>query len=80
VLRLVVWQGLRPALAGVAAGLAGALAAGRLFAGILYEVRPTDPVVFAGGAVLVLLTVIAACLVPARRALSIPAAIALREE
>ena len=52
VLRMVLREGLTLAIAGAAVGLAGALAISRLMAGLLYGVRPTDPVTFAGVALL----------------------------
>lgn len=78
VVRLVVWQGLRPALAGLALGLAVAAAAGRVIAGLLYDVRTHDLLTYAGVTVLLVAIVIAACLVPAGRASRIPPASALR--
>jgi putative ABC transport system permease protein len=80
VIRLVVWQGLRPALVGVALGLAGAVASRRLIAGLLYEVRPVDPLTIGAVVVLLAVVVVVACLVPARRATRIPPATALRSE
>ena len=80
VVRMVVGQGLRAALIGVAFGLAGAFALGRALASLLYQVPPTDPLVF-GGVVVALLTVaLAAAYIPARRASRIAPMIALRSE
>jgi predicted permease len=80
VVRMVVWEGVAPALVGLALGVAGALALGRVIAGILYQVRPTDPATYAGTAVLLLLVVAAATALPALRASRIPPADALRSE
>ena len=80
VIRMVVWQGVAPALVGIAAGLLGALALGRVLAGILYQVEPTDPITIVGVSLLFLLVVVAATAVPARRASRIPPADALRAE
>jgi putative ABC transport system permease protein len=66
--RMVLLQGLRPALAGVAAGVVGALLAGRVVASLLYEVRPRDPVVLAAVVAVLLLVSLIATLVPAIRA------------
>jgi putative ABC transport system permease protein len=80
VVRLVVWQGLGPALAGLALGMAGALGLGRLVAGILFEVAPTDALTYAFAAILMLVVVAGATAVPAKRATRIPPAEALRAE
>jgi len=80
VLRLVLWQGLRPAAAGIAVGLAGAALGGSAIARLLYEVQPRDPATMAGVIGLLLVVVAIACLVPARRAMRIPPATALRAE
>ncbi|HUG42228.1 MAG TPA: ABC transporter permease [Longimicrobiales bacterium] len=80
VIRMVVWQGLGPALTGLAIGLAAALAFGRVLSGLLYQVEPTDPLTIAAISVLLLLVVVAATALPARRASRIPPADALRSE
>jgi putative ABC transport system permease protein len=77
---LMVWQGLRPAIVGLTLGLAAAFAAGRIIQGLLYEVQPHDPLTFAGVTAALLLVVIVACAVPARKATSVPPAEALRSE
>jgi predicted permease len=78
VLRLVMWQGLRPALAGIALGLLAALGAGRVLSGLLYQIEPADPATIATVIVLLVAIVAVACAVPALRAARIPAANALR--
>src|SRR5262245_977814 len=80
VLRLVVRQGLKLALCGVALGLAVALALTRLIEALLFGVSPTDPQTFAGIALLLLVVAIAACWIPARRATKVDPMIALRCE
>jgi putative ABC transport system permease protein len=81
VMRLVVArQGLRPVAVGVATGLAAAVAASRLLTARLFEVSPTEPVVYASVTGLLVLTAIAAMAVPARRAAAVDPAIALQEE
>jgi len=66
--------------AGVAAGLAAALALSRLLEGFLYQVRPTDPTVFALVVAVISLVAGAACLAPARRATRVDPAAALKSE
>ncbi len=80
VLRLVVGQGTRLVLAGVAIGLAASFAATRLMRGLLYGVSTTDPLTFAGVSILLLLAGLVACYLPARRALRIDPVEALRQE
>ena len=80
ILRMVLRQGLRLALGGAALGLVGALIVSRLMAGVLFGVRPTDPVTFAGVALLLLTIALLACYLPARRAVRVDPMIALRHE
>jgi putative ABC transport system permease protein len=80
ILRLVVGQGLKFVALGLAFGLAGAWAATRVLRSILYGVSATDPLTFAGLALLLLLVALAACWLPARRATKVDPLIALRAE
>ncbi len=80
VLRLVVGQGTRLALIGVAAGLAGALALTRLMASLLYGVRTTDPLTYVAVALLLMIVAVVASYLPARRAMQVDPIIALRYE
>lgn len=80
VVGLMLWQGLRPAFAGMAIGLAIAYAGGRAMRGLLYEIEPSDPATFAAVTLLVLAVVLIACAIPARRASGVPPAEALRSE
>jgi putative ABC transport system permease protein len=77
---LVLREGTGLALAGVALGIAGALAAGRLLSGLLYGVTPTDPLAFGTVAVLALATALLAAWLPARRAAQADPVAALRGE
>lgn len=80
ILRLVLRDGAALALAGGAAGLLGAVLLGRLLQGVLYGVRPYDPVVLVSVPLLVLLVVLAATLGPALRAAATDPGTTLRAE
>lgn len=80
VMRLVLLDGVRPALAGLAFGLLFSFAATRLIQSVLYQTSPLDVTVFAAVIATLLLTGIAACLVPAWRATRIDPMQALRTE
>src|SRR5215207_304134 len=80
VLRLVVGQGMRMALVGVALGLAGALAMTRVLAGLLLGVGATDPVTFVGVPLLLAVVALLACYIPARRAARVNPLVALRHD
>jgi putative ABC transport system permease protein len=80
VLRLVLRQGMSLALTGIAIGVGVAFALTRLVSSQLYDVRATDPATFAGMAVLLGLTALAANLIPALRATRVDPAVVLREE
>jgi len=85
---MVVNQGLLLALVGLGVGLLGALAMGRAFSGLpfeerwllLFDVRPTDPLILASVSVLLTLVALLACFLPAHRAAKVDPMVALRYE
>jgi predicted permease len=79
-LRLIVTQGMTPALLGVAAGVGIAFGVTRLLASLLYGVKPTDPASFVLVAVVLTVVAFAATCLPARRAMNVDPVVALREE
>jgi len=80
VLRLVLGEGLRIALGGLAVGFLGALGLTRFLSSQLFGVSATDPIIFAAVAVLLCAVVLLACYVPARRAMRVDPMVALRYE
>jgi putative ABC transport system permease protein len=80
VLKLVVSDGMKPILVGVAIGLVAALALSRLIASLIFGVRPTDPLTFAAVSVLLVAVGIVANIVPAYRASRIEPVRTLRDE
>ena len=80
VLRLVVGQGVRLALVGIALGIIGAFGVTWTIQSELYNVKPYDPLSFAGVSIFLSLTALIASYVPARRAMAVDPIIALRNE
>ena len=78
--RMVLKQGLRLALLGVAIGLAGAFVLTRLIKTLLFDVSASDPATFLTITVLLIVAALVACYVPARRAARVDPMIALRSE
>jgi putative ABC transport system permease protein len=77
---LVLRQGLAPVVIGLATGLAGALALGRVLSGLLFGVSSTDPLTMSVVAAVLLMVAAAACYVPALRAIRSDPLVALRYE
>jgi predicted permease len=80
VMRLMLGDGLRPALAGLLIGLAGSVGVARLIQSMLYGTSPFDPAVFVLVAIMLLLVAVAACVLPAWRASRLDPMQALRTE
>ena len=80
VLRMVVFEGMKPALLGVVIGTIAALALGRVVSSLVYQVKPSDPITFVAVAILLGLVALLACLIPAYRASKVDPVVALRNE
>src|SRR3989440_3781545 len=80
VLSLVVNQGMKPVVSGLALGIIATFALNRLIAAQLYQVSAYDPVLLGGATVLLAATALMACLLPARRATRVDPIQALRTE
>jgi putative ABC transport system permease protein len=80
VLRLVVNQGMKPIVIGLAIGIASAFVLGRLLTTQLYEVSAHNPALLAGSTVLLAVIALIACVVPARRAAHVDPMVALHYE
>ena len=76
---MVVGQALRLALTGILIGTAAALATGQFMASLLFEVRSSDPIVFASAALLVALVALVSAAMPALRAAQTDPTAALQE-
>jgi putative ABC transport system permease protein len=80
VLRLVLLDGLKPALIGLGVGLAASVGVVRLIRSMLYGTQPLDPAIFASASLMLLLVAASACLLPAWRASRLDPMQALRAE
>jgi putative ABC transport system permease protein len=80
VLRLILGEGLKLVLAGVALGIVAALAMTRLLSTLIYGVSASDPLIFLSVVTLLVAVALAACYVPARRAMRVDPIVALRYE
>jgi putative ABC transport system permease protein len=77
VLRLIVTQGMRPALFGMVLGLLATFLLTRVLRSLLFQVAPTDPITFVAVPILFALIALVACAIPARRAMRLDPATAL---
>jgi ABC-type antimicrobial peptide transport system permease subunit len=80
VLRMVIAQGFKLMLIGLAIGIAGALGLTRFLSSLLYSVKPSDPLTFIGVSVLLAAVALLACYIPARRAVRVDPMVALKYE
>lgn len=80
ILRLVLRDGLKPAIAGAFIGLLGCFALTRLVGKFLYGIKPFDPATFCAATILLLVVAAIACYIPARRATRVDPMVALRNE
>ncbi len=79
ILKMVLRRGLGLAAASAGLGVAGALIVSRLMAGLLYGISPSDPLTFICLTVVLVIVALAACYMPARRAMLVDPIVALRE-
>jgi ABC-type antimicrobial peptide transport system permease subunit len=79
-LKMILGQGLRTIVTGVAIGIAGALALTRTVESLLFGVTATDPVTFGSVTALLIGAALLACYIPARRATRVDPMVALRHE
>jgi putative ABC transport system permease protein len=80
VMRMILGEGMFLAFVGIVIGVGGALALTRFLRSLLFEIKPNDPATFVGVAILLMLVALAACYIPARRAMRVDPMVALRYE
>lgn len=80
ILHMILREGMRLAVSGIAIGIGGALGLTRILRSMLFEIEPTDPATFVGVAIFLTIAALAACYIPARRATCVDPMLALRSE
>jgi putative ABC transport system permease protein len=80
VLALIIGQGMRPIVVGIAIGMAGAVGLSHFVSSLLFNVKPVDPLTYGAVALLVAIAALLSCYVPALRALRVDPVAALRQE
>jgi putative ABC transport system permease protein len=80
ILHMILRKGMLLAITGIAIGIGGALALTRVLRSMLFEIEPTDPPTFVGVATFLTIAALAACYIPARRAMKMDPTVALRHE
>jgi len=80
VLRMVILEGMKPTLLGLAIGIIAALAFGRVMSSLIYQIAPSDPLTFAAVAALLTIVGFLATVIPAYRASRVDPMVALRDE
>jgi len=80
VLRMVILEGMKPTLLGLAIGIIAALAFGRVMSSLIYQIAPSDPLTFVAVAALLVIVGFLATVVPAYRASKVDPMVALRDE
>ena len=80
IFRMIVGEGLKLSLTGLALGLVGSLWLGQAGSSLLFGVTPTDPLTFITVSFLLIAVGAAACCFPARRAMQVEPIVALRQE
>ena len=77
---MILRDGMRAVVPGIAAGVVGALLLSRLMTSLLYGIEPTDPLTFAAVVGVLVVVTLAASLVPARRATKVDPMVAIRAQ
>ena len=80
VLKLILGKGLMMTIIGVSIGIGGALGLSRFLSGLLYGVKPTDPLTYIAVSLILIAVALLACYIPARRAARVDPMVALRFE